>query len=491
MRVGDEGTIVYGAQRVAEGAVPFRDFLEVMGPACFYWLGLFFKLFGISFEVARNHLWLTAVLTTLLAYHITRFFIRGPLQYLPPLAVCALGIPLWPASSHHWDSNLFFLSALAAYLHALEKRRRGLFLMAGAIGAVTALFMIQKGAFLLIALSVVTAVSMGARRARLSGMAALIAGATVVFSLTACWFLFQHSLQQYVYANIVWPSANYHSVNKIPFNFLFPTVAAASWNSVFADTPSAAWSSIALTSGWLLIPLLPMIGVVLILVRSTSGLSQGSLFEAQSLAVGLSGGALWISEVHRPDFFHLAYAAPVLLIYCCYLLGDLLRPSRTQSVVAVACAALIMIPALARFANATRVLKTGSTVATRRGVVVMPSEDEALDFLLKSTEQRAKVFIYPYYPMYYFLADVQNPTRFSIMLYGNNTSGQFADSISALERQKVEWVLSDTVVSGANFVQWFPGYHHPAPEKLIMERYLAERYEYVRTASGFKILRRK
>ena len=47
-RVGDEGTLVYGAQRVAEGAVPYRDFFEVMGPGTFYWLGLFFKLFGTT-----------------------------------------------------------------------------------------------------------------------------------------------------------------------------------------------------------------------------------------------------------------------------------------------------------------------------------------------------------------------------------------------------------------------------------------------------------
>jgi len=44
----DEGTLIYGAQRVAEGQVPFRDFFEAMGPGTFYWEALFFKLFGIT-----------------------------------------------------------------------------------------------------------------------------------------------------------------------------------------------------------------------------------------------------------------------------------------------------------------------------------------------------------------------------------------------------------------------------------------------------------
>ena len=35
-RIGDEGTLVYGAQLVAQGALPYRDFFEVMGPGSFF-----------------------------------------------------------------------------------------------------------------------------------------------------------------------------------------------------------------------------------------------------------------------------------------------------------------------------------------------------------------------------------------------------------------------------------------------------------------------
>src|SRR6266567_1864353 len=71
-RVGDEGTLVYGAQRVAEGAVPYRDFLEVMGPGAFYWLGLFFRIFGPSWLVSRAVLLLTGIVTVLLVFWLAR-----------------------------------------------------------------------------------------------------------------------------------------------------------------------------------------------------------------------------------------------------------------------------------------------------------------------------------------------------------------------------------------------------------------------------------
>lgn len=71
-RVGDEGTIIYGAQRVCEGAIPGRDFVEVIGPGAFYWLALFFKLFGTGWQVTRLYLLLTGVATVMLLYDIAR-----------------------------------------------------------------------------------------------------------------------------------------------------------------------------------------------------------------------------------------------------------------------------------------------------------------------------------------------------------------------------------------------------------------------------------
>src|SRR5580704_9384951 len=58
---GDEGTLLYGAQRVSEGGIPGRDFVEMIGQGSFYWLGLFFKLFGTGWQVSRLHLLFTGV----------------------------------------------------------------------------------------------------------------------------------------------------------------------------------------------------------------------------------------------------------------------------------------------------------------------------------------------------------------------------------------------------------------------------------------------
>src|SRR5579859_7462105 len=50
---GDQGILIDEAVRILHGQVFARDFFEVVGPGTFYWLALFFKLFGVSFFVTR------------------------------------------------------------------------------------------------------------------------------------------------------------------------------------------------------------------------------------------------------------------------------------------------------------------------------------------------------------------------------------------------------------------------------------------------------
>jgi hypothetical protein len=49
----DEGIILTGARRVAQGALPHRDFYANYGPGQFFTLAAIFKLFGPSIFVER------------------------------------------------------------------------------------------------------------------------------------------------------------------------------------------------------------------------------------------------------------------------------------------------------------------------------------------------------------------------------------------------------------------------------------------------------
>lgn len=495
-RIGDEGTLVYGAQRVAAGALPYRDFFEVMGPGSFYWLAFFFKLFGTNLPVARGVLLLTGVATAMLMYWLTRRLAPVPGAVLPAVFFLVISIPIWPATNHHWDSNLFALLSVAAFC-LWQDRKTGVFLLlAGAVAGITSCFMQQKGLFLFLGL--LTVVGIGGLQAKERGAAILFrlglltGGYAGVGGLVILFFYWAGGLDDLLYANLFWPLSNYHKVNVVPYGYFFFETFKPGWESIYDQLIPSPWGKILL--GITMIPfylilILPAVLVFLVVCCSLNQANRSRVFNIEILSYIILGLVLWASEIHRKDLPHLIYGSPLLVITSFVLLKQCFSNIKVLYNLIIG----LVILGFLSFAtiNAAIASTANHLISTRRGHIYCPKGDEALDFLLQKTKPGEPVFIYPYYPMYYFLADVKNPTRYSILMYQTNTEDQFHEVIKALEKEKVKYILWDTFVSGSTMKTWFPQYRQPPEEKLILEKYLREHYEVVAEKNKFKILRRR
>ena len=481
-RVGDEGTLVYGAQRVAEGAVPYRDFFEVMGPGSFYWLAFFFKVFGTNWLAARVSLLITAVAATLSLYWLTQR-LRFRLAALPAILLVAITIPLWPATNHHWDSNLFALLSFIAFLSWLEKPLWWLLVTAGVLAGLTTCFLQHKGALLVAAYLLIVYLLYRKQPDFVPSAARLIAAYFSVIAVVLSCFFVAGALPDFVYANIIWPLSNYHNVNKVPYGFGLHDSYWSSWVGLLAPLSSPAVAYV--IASFFLIPLLLVAALPVLLVLLALSRRRAA-FQRAVLPYWIAGAALWLSEVHRADMPHLIYGSPILLILCIYLCCE--QQSRLcQYGVRVLAVSITLFAAFTLLIAQAAQIRT----VTRRGAVYTFAKDAALEFLDQQVGAGQDVFVYPYYPMYYFLSGTANPTRFSILMYHINTDAQFRDAIRSLEQRKVRYVLWDTTVEGENLKQWFPGYEHPAAEKLLMEPYLVEHYDLVGYKDAFRLLQRK
>lgn len=496
-RVGDEGSIVYGAQRVSEGAVPYRDFFEVMGPATFYWLGLFFKIFGIYFSVARSLLLLTGAMTVLLLYWMTRRLYRGPFDLFPAIFILVMSIPIWPASNHHWDSNLFALLAIASFFLWQDTARTNFVLLSGIAAGLTSCFMPQKGLFLLLALLIAELADGFLKRNPIRNLLLnrcllLVISYGCVGVLALLYFYRAGALPDLLYATLIWPLYNYQRVNVMPYGHGLVEFFWPGWLSVLeAFLPVLVGKSLAII---FFIPFLILLALP-VLVAALATLSclgkqtrRSRIFNSQTLPYWTVGFALWLSEVHRLDTKHLIYGSPMLFVLLFFLWTTYCQSRKFLRVSGIV---FVMIP-LVLFGTFNVFVAANATgqQSTRRGSVHVFAEDTALKFLHEEVKEGDSIFVYPYYPMYYFLANVRNPTRHSILMYHINTETQFREVISDLERKKVNYVLWDTVVDGHKLTRWFPGYRHPNPEDLHLERYLQSHYEAIGLREGFRILRR-
>ena len=149
----DEGFVLQGAQRILGGEMPHRDFFSFFTPGSYYWMALFFKLFGSSMGVARAVLMVEGALFSVFTYLAARRVASRASALLAAYCVTLTCLPFRFSVLHNWDSTLWACLALYAALRFLERPGTGWALATGSLTALTCLFEQSKGAGLVLGLS--------------------------------------------------------------------------------------------------------------------------------------------------------------------------------------------------------------------------------------------------------------------------------------------------------------------------------------------------
>lgn len=483
-RIGDEGTLLNGAARVAEGAVPYRDFADLANPLSFLWLGGWFALLGTHLAVARLLLVLTGAGTASLLFWLTARAYGVQAGVTAALLATVAGVPFWPGVSHHWDSNLSFLVVLWSLARWQSTANAGFALLSGIAAAITSGFMVNKGA---VALAVALVMMGYDRRGRVREVLGVVGGFVTTIAAVVMVFVVLDAASDLFYVNIVFPFTRYEDTGRVPYAFYFRSVA---WQTPLSILDRIVPAGIArIIASMLAAPLAAVVSAPLLaalLMVHRLALKRTGMAREQIL-LWAGGVALWLSEAHRWDLYHLLYGSPILLAA---IVGETLsaktRRSWRRTLVGALTAGTIALGVWQGVVG----LAAQVPQETRRGEVRTYVRDYALEFLIENTKPGDPVFVYPYCPMYYFLAAVKNPTRYGILLYGYNTTDQFREAVADLERVQPRFVLWDTVVDGENWKRWYPAYVLPPEQDLIVEPYLVRHYRTIATASGFRIMQR-
>jgi hypothetical protein len=474
----DEGTLLEGATRVVHGQLLGRDFFEVIGPGTFYWLALFFKIFGVTFFASRICLFVTSLGTALSVYYLSRRVSRHYLV-LPSIVVFATYSGwLWPTVSHHVDSNFFALLAVVCMVLWLDLRKNSLLFAAGALAGAAALVLQPKGVLLLLALLVWLWVQRWRRAAGLSALARVTGGFCTVVGLMLGYYWHRGALGDLFYVNVVWPSRNYGTVNSVHYAFGMLEY----FNRWRVHGPGMSW-----TWGLAIVMLIPVLFVAALpgLLVLLGVQQRAKSVHPSILLYWLCGWALFVSELHRKDLCHLVYGAPLLIILCSYYLQE----SRTK--LSDAALQVLYITSVAVAGVHLILAVYARPIATRIGTVHIGKNNPALTVIEEHVPRGGEIFMYPYAPMNYFLTATTNPTRYSFLLYRYNTPSQFQDAIQVLDQHRVRYVLWETTLQDDVFASFFPATKHMRPGDYIMEPYLESHYKQVWIHDGVRLMERK
>jgi hypothetical protein len=474
--LSDEGTLISGAERVMQGLIPGRDFFDVMGPGTFYWLALFFRIWGVNFLATRIDIMVTSLATAVLLYFLSRGMnLRYPI--LPAILFFGTAFgAFWPTISHHGDSNLFALLAFAVFLVWLERRLWFLLPLSGALAGVTTCFLQPKGVLLLGAFCASVWLLNRKEGRVFLHLTCLAAGYALILMSAAGYFWHRHALPELIYANITFPMMKYGAVNSVPYGTGLFSFYGHQWASSLSESFSPALGYP--ITAFLLIPFL-VVAVLPALLLAAAVWGRGRAFSREAIPYWLCGFALWFSELHRKDIMHLVYGSPLLLILCCSLYEKTIGPRVRNwlNSLTVFATALALV-------NLLVVLTAQTKVETRRGSGYAYQSDEVLAILNANIKPGEEIFAYPFLPSYYFLLNAPNATRYSSLMQG--TESQFQEVLQQLESKRVCHVIWDTTEA-----QSMPWSLPPGTVKAeLLEDYLRTHYRTVDSRRGVLLLER-
>ena len=470
----DEGEILYGAKRVFDGEVMYRDFFDQVGPIASHVIALVYMLFGVSMEAARASMAvLHGAIVALMYVTARQLGVRPVLAALVGWTHVALFYPALPFTSPHWFATLFTL--LVFWLVLRQPVRRNLpALVAGALTGLVGLTQQPKGAATAVAVALVLVrdvwVERGAHgvaaRLLVTRLAAYGLGVLAVVVPTLGLFVGLAGFDRVYDALIRTPLVGYRAL---------PGHRDGRWPILTYHWPLFVEQVTGLSSMLLLnlMPLIIPISALRLLRHGLEGLRSNA---TRPLFVAVVFSAMSIVSVfYQPNSHHFAVVAPIWFS----LFGELLERvvQRLESAwrgrwVAPAAAAimvlLLMLEMRRAHAKAWRRAVPGDTAFGRVHFRTQFLADEVTALRTALAEAgTTDVFVYPTYPGLYLLTQSSNPTRFQILIPVYSSPDHFAEVQQTLERERVPFVIR-------SFWVWGPNEGDP------LLPYLREHYEQVR-----------
>lgn len=442
----DEGIILQGAQRILNGQVVYRDFFSFLTPGSFYQTALLFRLFGDSILVARTALVVIGAAVSTITYLLARRVCSRMVAMSTGVLVIVATLPYRFVVLHNWDSTLWACMTTYAGLRWFETSRARWAFWTGAGCAITFLFEQSKGAgvCLGLAISVIPLIlfsklAQGWSRSTLG----LLAGFVLPIIATVCFFAAHHALGAML-SDLAWPFRHYSAANRVFYgyqNWNDSTRTLLFGSGSYLVRFITVWS----VSPCFLVPALPLIEIGLLAVWLTRLVRQPSPSNTAIYYVflnSISTGLLISIIVVRADIVHFMYVLPVLILAIAWFFQgtDIALPSfKPIKPIVVNLLALAFL-----FFSASvlwRVLRPPAEVKTRRGAITTAQADGVVAYLQNDVPMNAKVLVYPYLPVYYYLTETEAPGAFDYFQPGMNTPDQAADIIQSLRENPTAPVL--------------------------------------------------
>src|SRR5438105_4384657 len=435
----DEGLLAYGAVRVTQGEVPHRDFVSLQPPLSFYAAAGIFKLWGTSLASLRGFGLSIFLLLPLLIYGVGQNLTSPSLAFAAAVPACILGLPYCSfVPLAVWQGIAASLAAVLFFLPAVFSRRQWLAVPAGVLSAVSlflrhdqAVYTMMSIVALTIALGLAPGDSTSATNLKRALLLWLAGIAIVLTPAILVWWRIG-ALPEMFRQLILFPFTTYRKTSSLPFPRLI------------------AWRSLWETSVVLLFYLPPFVQAIALLYLVQSSISRRFRRREAILVFLIIWSVLfYLQVIIRSDFTHLVITLSPFFLLTAFgwsIVRETIAKHRTlhsalSAVFTVLVASFLWILHSFALPDVTR---ANELLTLDRGGVRIEQAHVVAEFVRRlqaNVPPERSMLALPYQPMFYFLCERRNPTRWNYLWPGDQTAQDHGHLIEEAERDPPALVL--------------------------------------------------
>lgn len=313
--------------------------------------------------------------------------------------------------------------------------------------------------------------------------AAFLAGAAAVFLGGMVWLASHHAVGPML-RSLFWTASNYGQANTFPYGGVIGGYA-----TMFHGVSGLELFLRALPVLFLampaIVPIMAVIGWGIFLGRAKL---QESIRQEAVLLI-LFTVAIVVSTYPRMDLDHLAYVLPVPAAAAAAAATKCPAP-RVKAIVFLL---MVFVTSLVIWYYAPTYLQNASVQTPVGKIFGRPDAIRAVASVIENVPERRTLFVYPYAPVFYFLRNGVNPSRYSYLQPGMMTAADEMAVLADLTRNPPELVL-EVPIPEEDFLRIWPRTDRARLHMHRIEHFLRSRYEIVATAPWgvlpYRVLRR-
>src|ERR1051326_7461674 len=343
--VYDEGFMVYYAEKVLNGGIPYRDFITAQAPGQFYTLAALFKMFGSSLLVERLWDTLARWAVSLLVYIIAAKLTSRRIAFVAWIAVTLL-ISAYSRGFNYgygiFPSIAFGLLGVSCLLEHISRRKPFLLIGSGISIALSTFYRYDLGFYTCICIGLTYAAFVFLDHkerhdqlikrifATVQSMIPLVAAVVIPLIPLFCYLIVAVPIDELRYDILVYPTT-IHGIHGLPYPPLLPKQlsiqALDKWVRfylpLFVFTIAPLWGALSLVE--------------------KQNPNQRSIRVWGVILLTLLGLAFFLQAWDRADIIHLIPASIPALVLLVTMVANLPRPLRTIYCVAPICFLIIIL----------------------------------------------------------------------------------------------------------------------------------------------------